>query len=263
MRLDIFLNQTFIKYTFDQLKRSEGGMGCNSRETLTEEQLSAAIDGQASDNVLEHLASCPICSARLALARTAETTMRTRLYRFDCPSSQELTDYHMGLVNSTTDRQITRHLALCVTCQAEIETLRSFMHTDHPYAHLVAPTQAAPSLSSALHDLIASILPPTPQLALRGNSLRNLTARAGSTTLMLVPERDKSGQLTLAGQILDDDIDQWIGAQVEIYHNEHISHSSMIDELGGFALHAIPSETITLRVIPHKGRAIKVPALDL
>lgn len=238
-------------------------MACTSREALSEEQLSAAIDGQASDIVLEHLASCPICSARLASARAAESALHTRLYRFDCPSSQELTDYHMGLVNSTTDRQITRHLALCVTCQAEIETLRSFLHIDHPYAHLAAPTQAAPSLSSTLQDLIANILPPMPQLALRGKSLRNLTAKAGNTTLMLVPERDKSGQLTLAGQILDDDIDQWIGAQVELYLNEHISHSSMIDELGGFALHAVPDETITLRVIPHKGRAIKVPALEL
>ncbi len=238
-------------------------MRCNAEETLTEEQISAAIDGQASEKVLEHLSICLVCSARLALSRTAEAALHTRLYRFDCPSSQALSDYHMGLVNSATDRHITRHLALCITCQQEIEILRSFLLADHPHARIASSSQAVPSFSSMLHDVVANILPRNPQLALRGTSLSSLTAKAGNTTLMLIPERDQHGQLVLAGQILDENIDNWIGAQIEMYHHEQISHHTVIDELGGFALYAIPSDDIILRIIPRNGQAIRVHALEL
>lgn len=246
-----------------RLKHSEGGMRCSSGETLSEEQLSAAIDGHADEKVLAHLASCPQCATRLAMARTTETFLGSSLYRFDCPSSQELIDYHLGLVNSSTDKRITRHLALCVACREEIETLRGFLLADHPHAHIAAPVQCQSKLVSALNDIVASILPRNPQFVVRGTAHAAVSARAGNTTVLLVPEQDQQQQLTLAGQLLDDNLEQWIGAQVEIYQETQLVHSTVIDELGGFAIQSLTQSSTTVRIIPATGQAIVVPAIEL
>ena len=76
-------------------------MTCSLNSPLSEDTLSAVIDGLVDDETSAHLAQCPGCRARLEAARAVEHSLHTRLYRFDCPSSQELADYHLGFVAAT------------------------------------------------------------------------------------------------------------------------------------------------------------------
>ena len=56
-------------------------MLCSAPPPLTDDQLSAALDGEADQVVLDHLERCPSCTARLEQARRAERALAGRLYR--------------------------------------------------------------------------------------------------------------------------------------------------------------------------------------
>src|SRR5262245_19268329 len=107
-------------------------MQCSSPPPLTDNQITAALDGEADPAALAHLAQCPSCSARLADARRFERRAQRRLYRWDCPSSQLLGDYHLGLVTPGDERTVRRHLAQCARCAEELEELRRFLVDGEP-----------------------------------------------------------------------------------------------------------------------------------
>ena len=71
-------------------------MECSSPPPLTDDQLSAALEQNAAPDVIDHLASCASCAARLDAAQQAEQSLRSALYRWDCPAPQTLAEYHVG-----------------------------------------------------------------------------------------------------------------------------------------------------------------------
>src|SRR3712207_3339421 len=99
-------------------------MQCSSPPPLNDDQINAALDGDADPTVQAHLAECAGCAGRLAAARQFERQVRARLYRWDCPPPQQLADYHFGRVPPDDDRAIRRHLERCALCAAEVEDLR-------------------------------------------------------------------------------------------------------------------------------------------
>src|SRR5688500_10323385 len=107
-------------------------MECSSPPPLTEDQLSMALDDSAEPAVIEHLARCAGCSARLADARKAEQALQASLYRWDCPTPRQLADYHLARVGPDEDRAIARHLDHCARCHEEIEDLRLFLLAEQP-----------------------------------------------------------------------------------------------------------------------------------
>ncbi|HEU5089153.1 MAG TPA: hypothetical protein VFT99_16970, partial [Roseiflexaceae bacterium] len=177
-------------------------MTCSLNSPLSEDTLSAVIDGLVDDETSAHLAQCPGCRARLEAARAIEHSLHTRLYRLDCPSSQELADYHLGFVAVTDpirDRAIIRHLETCSSCAAEIETLRAFL-ADAPAA-VSAPQPAPQPQRSSIGEVFARLLPRAPQMALRGAVSATISAEIDDLTLIFEPQAGPHG-LTLHGQVL-------------------------------------------------------------
>ena len=93
-------------------------MQCRFPPPLTEDQISAAIDGEVEPGVLQHLSQCTSCMSRLEQARRFEQALRARLYRWDCPPVQQLGDYHLGLLSQAGADAIARHLGQCERCRA-------------------------------------------------------------------------------------------------------------------------------------------------
>ena len=92
----------------DKLSQDRCRMECSSPPPLTDDQLSAALDQTAVPDVIDHLASCASCAERLAAAQQAEQSLRSALYRWDCPAPQTLADYHLGRPSAEEQRHSRR-----------------------------------------------------------------------------------------------------------------------------------------------------------
>jgi hypothetical protein len=234
-------------------------MQCSAPPPLTDDQISTVIDGAADPAVAAHVAQCASCAQRLMKARQMEHSLRKRLYRWDCPSPQQLADYQLRRADADQMRAIEMHLAGCVRCTEELADLQQFLAADVP---LEAP-QPAPMPLSPWGALFARPQPQRPAVALRGAGPGPLMAAVGDTTIFLDVQPADGGQIALQGQLVDADQDRWVGALVEIRQSGALVATAEVDDLGGFACAALPEGTSELRLTPKSGRMIVLTDLDL
>ncbi len=236
-------------------------MNCSQPPPLTDDQLSAAIDGDAGLAVLAHLAACPACAARLEAVRRLEESLGSRLHRWDCPPPQQLADYHVGLVAQDAAQVIAGHLAQCVLCASEIAELRAFLATDAVAAPVdrSAPPQARPRLG----EVFARLLPRPPALALRGAAVRPIGAEAPGVAIMLETRSSGPTEVLLNGQVLAEDHERWVGALVELRQGGHLRATAEVDDLGTFACNSLRAAPTELRLTPRTGAVVVVPEVDL
>jgi hypothetical protein len=182
--------------------------------------------------------------------------MQQQLGRWDCPSSQQLAHYHWGDVDHATARTIARHLESCVRCSEEIETLRVFLATDtassvsHPSP---APSRLAPS---RLRDLIGTVVPRMPALAVRGDHGAPIMAEAGDVTLVLDVQSTNNGNVAVLGQVAAPDPDRWTGALVEVRQNNVVRAVAEADDIGSFRCASVPPGPSELRVTAPDGTSV-------
>jgi anti-sigma factor RsiW len=235
-------------------------MQCSAPPPLTDEQISTVIDGTAAPAVHAHVSQCASCAQRLAQARGMEQSLRTRLYRWDCPSPQQLADYQVRRANPSEARAIAAHLAGCVRCTEELAELQQFLAADVP---LEAPQPAPmPPKTSPWGALFARPQPQRPAVALRGAGPGPLMAAVGDTTIFL-DVQPAAGQIALQGQLVDADQDRWVGALVEIRQSGALVATAEVGDLGGFTCAALPVGATELRITPRHGRMIVLTDLDL
>src|SRR5687768_11962364 len=109
---------------------NEAKTECASPPPLSDDELIAALDGDAPTPVRAHLGRCRFCAARLEGMRMFEKTLLTAMYRVDCPTTEALTDYVMGMASKKAGLAIDDHLLRCKLCSEEVQTLRAFFVTD-------------------------------------------------------------------------------------------------------------------------------------
>lgn len=148
-------------------------MNCSIPPPLTEDQISAAVDGTASRAVRSHLRQCPGCAARVEEAKRREQAVASVLHRFDCPTALQLGELELGLVPPDEAESIHQHLALCARCTEDLAELRSLLAPEQqPEAHVATREVPQPRASwlprIRLDEILATLLPPAPALALRG-----------------------------------------------------------------------------------------------
>ncbi|MCU0494686.1 MAG: hypothetical protein MUD01_24130 [Chloroflexaceae bacterium] len=240
-------------------------MECSTPPALTDDDISAALDGSAEPATLAHLARCPACAARLAHTRQAEGQLSRQLARWDCPPAQRLGDYHVGLLQSDAERTIQRHLETCALCQAELEELRLFIAEREPIQRVVPVARpAAPPRRPRLRDLIAQIMPRGPAMALRGADDTTIEARADGLTIFLDVQPAPNKQLLVNGTLIaDDDQERWEGALVELRQSNHLVASASLDELGSFQAGPLPPGSTDMRLVPEHGPAVRVDGVEL
>jgi anti-sigma factor RsiW len=239
-------------------------MWCSAPPPLTDDQLSAVIDGVSDRSVQEHLDQCSGCAARLAHARQVEQMLTTQLRRWDCPTPQQLGNYHLGMAEQAEDRRIVRHLESCAACMAEVEELRRFL-SDEVEAPQAAPRAVpAPRPSRPrLGELVARLLPQAPAMALRGAASGPIVAEVDGITLILDVQSSSEGKVDVVGQIASDDQDAWTGALVEVRAEGTLVALAEVDDLGGFTCISLPASPVDLRATTPGGKTVVLPSVDL
>jgi anti-sigma factor RsiW len=237
-------------------------MECSSPPPLTDDQLSAALDHEATPDVTNHLAICASCAARLQAAQHTEQSLRSVLNRWDCPPPQALAEYHLGQPSAEEQRAIMRHIETCARCSAEIAELVLFMRDEQSVA---APVEPQPARRPATRGWsLARLLPRAPALALRGGASAPLMFEAdGGVTIFLELDSGPGGQAELRGQLVAENQDDWTGALAELRQAGVLRATAAIDDLGTFRLAALPALPTELRITRADGRALLLPEFDL
>jgi len=243
-------------------------MECRLPPPITDDQISAAIDGDVDAAVQQHVAQCASCATRLAQAQAIEGTLKLTLNRCDCPGSQRLGDYHFGLVTSRTEeRTIALHLDECALCRAEIEDLRVFLVSDEvskPQAAQSAPVPVPPpAWTKQLGQIFARIVPRTPALALRGAGNGPIMAEADGTTIVLDVQPVAKGQVAILGQVVAADQDQWTGALVVLRQGGTVQATATADDLGSFSCGPLAAGPVELTISPTVGQILVLPQIDV
>ncbi len=262
-------------------------MECSEPGAIRDEELLAYLAGEkVRPFVKQHLAHCQCCTAQLAAYERIERTLTSKLYRFDCPPSQVLGEYHLGLLNKEFTAAVSNHLSMCALCAAEVATLTEFLANDQMLARPAVArdmsvqtsspnnnhrsTQGAKSVLGRLQNtantgarrILATLLPPQPRLAFQRDSTqaalwpRRYTAEDVSIAIQV--ERDASqrdslqliGFVTRQGQSLDmlQGTQVLLIAQAADMSLAGAQYTQQIDELGNFVFSSIAPATYLLEL---------------
>jgi anti-sigma factor RsiW len=245
-------------------QRAEAG-ACSRPPALDDIALIAAVDGEASANVNEHLRACPYCAQRAQAFAELQGLLRKRLYRVLCPSSEELAAFQQGWLEQGRHTFIRDHLRTCPHCSAELGLL----------AEAAAVQPESPSgLGGRLRRVVAELLAPRPPAplaaaygALRGpGSSAQYAYRAENIELMLDVERaaGRPDRLVLLGLLLLDEPAPTglSNATASLLSGEQVITSAPLDPLGNFVLDNLVPGDYSLSVrLPD--REVVVEALSL
>jgi hypothetical protein len=238
-------------------------MECSYPPPLTDDEITDLLDGIAKPAVQEHLAHCAYCATRLAQARQVEQRLMTTLWRWDCPTPQQLGEYHFGFLNSEVLRVVEHHLAMCTLCQSEVKAMGQFLEAE--------ASSDAPTRSRATHprrfypdEIIARLLPSSPSFAFatRGEQNGPLVAEADGTTVFLEIQEINSGRV-LTGQLVASDPILWTGALVELWRANAIQATAFLDDFNGFRCSFSGGGSIELHITSPSGRTIRVPEIQV
>jgi hypothetical protein len=165
-------------------------MECTKPGAIRDEELLAYLAGEnVRPFVVQHLAECQHCSSQMAAYQRIELTLTSKLYRWDCPPSQVLGEYQLGLLSKELTAAVKNHLDMCVLCAAEVATLTEFLAND-PVLTERTPVSGVSVQASSPHNnhrssqgtkgvldrlgdrsrvgvrrIVATLLPPQPRFA--------------------------------------------------------------------------------------------------
>src|SRR5882724_6201163 len=106
-------------------------MECSEPGAIRDEELAAYIaGGKVRPEVAQHLSHCQTCSSQVATYQRIDLQLTNKLLRWDCPSSQVLGEYQLGLLATTQINEVRSHLLYCLRCTAEVATLTEFLTND-------------------------------------------------------------------------------------------------------------------------------------
>lgn len=256
-------------------------MECSEPGLVRDEELLAYLAGErVRPTVEQHLARCPRCSAQLADFRRLELSLSSKLYRWDCPPSQVLGEYQLGLLDSEAALAVRSHLRSCVGCAAELSTLGGFLAGDPLLVAQAAPTRSLaqkpgqnnhraplPEIGAALDRLldhagasarriIATLLPPQPRLAYQRNTAsfalwpRRYAAEDFRISLQVERETGRTDSLRLIGFVTRKDtaLEVLQGMPVLLSSQNETISTQHVDELGNFVFSSLVPATYTLEL---------------
>lgn len=213
---------------------------CISPEEIEGWELEAYLHGDAPARVIQHVARCSACRARVNDQQGFHRRLQRALARADCPAADTLLQRRWGQLPLGRARVIDAHLASCAACRAEYAAFSG--PEPGPVQQMLA---AAGQRLSVLTAIFQPALAPAP--VLRGAE--------SPPAIYRVPERDWEIMLTyatgsrghvLTGQLLGAGPEELTGAEAGILADDRLLLTTALDSTGWFALQPLPAGRYTL-----------------
>ncbi len=236
---------------------------CIAPHEIADWELEAYVDGEAPTHVRQHIEKCAYCTAQVQARRRWQQALTRRLYRFDCPTAEELLDFCWHDLPPRAAQRIAAHLTRCSLCRQEVAQLRAVQ--DSAEAPPAVAQEAAPPLREQLEIIIARFIPPAPTLApaLRGLPRGALYETAAGDISITLLGPDDQGTYMLDGQILAPALETWSGAVVRLVDSGGVEQQEVaVDETGRFTFTQVPAGAWHLR-LRRAQQEIRVPLIEV
>ena len=239
-------------------------MRCSIPPELTDDEISAAVDDEADGTILAHLEQCESCRTRFEAAQKIETLLHRKLFRFECPSSQQLGEYELDLLETSERDSIAAHTEGCPRCQAELKTLQQFMALDP----IPVPEQPDIPQSRPRKPLRPSVWYAVPaqgmtQYALRGDeAFGPLMFEVNGVTIFLLGE-EVEGVLWLVGRLVTLDLLMWKDALVELSQDDKVITVASVDESISFRCRLQNQSPCDLTITSKTGTALVIEDIQV
>jgi anti-sigma factor RsiW len=210
---------------------------CISPAEIEAWELEAYLYGDAPVKVVEHIARCPGCSARVNELRDLHRRLQRALARADCPTTETLRQRRWNQLPQAQARSVDAHLAFCAACQAE-------------YASLVGPEPGAAQQALAMvQQLLTAVFQPplAPVPVLRGAETPPAVYRVPEKDweIVLTPATGARGYV-LTGQLLGIEPEELAAAQAGILADDRLVLKTDVDPTGWFVLQPLSAGQYTL-----------------
>jgi anti-sigma factor RsiW len=260
-------------------------MECSKPGAIRDEELLAYLAGEkVRPFVVQHLAECQRCAAQLAAYQRIELTLTSKLYRWDCPPSQVLGEYHLGLLSKELTAAVKNHLGLCPLCAAEVATLTEFLENDPVLVERVVVPEVSVQASSpkdnhrsvpglqgakdalerlreqsraGIRRIAATLqLPQPPRLAYQRDGVqatlwpRRYTAEDVNISIQVEQGTNRRDAVQLIGFVTRQGqaLEVLQGIPVQLSSSAHTVYTQSIDELGNFIFSSLVPATYTLEL---------------
>ncbi len=220
--------------------------------SLSDADLLAYIDGQASAEIAGQVEGSPENLARARKLKQMQASLLAHLYRADCPDSLLLGEFFHGLLHPGEAARIRRHLDLCPHCLEEYAQLQVFF-TPQPDVIERARTWIARLLSG---DPFGQ---PALALGLRGETPRVYAAGNVQIVLNFQVDARLPGRKSLAGLVLGQPAAGW---EVHLLKSSERVAMVTVDDMGNFIFPDLPSGEYGLHLNTHEDH-ILIPFLNL
>ncbi len=200
---------------------------------LTDAQLLAYLSGEATPEVIEIIEKDGSYQDRLDQLDALSKGIVASVFRAECPSSQEIGDYYLGLITLEQKSLISTHLKNCPLCSDELNQLKTYLGSKTGFLDKTKIIIAR--LIEGLDQLSAqNNLELAPVWDVRGREKSALVFQADEYQIVLMPylERKHPSLYTLTGLLAGQE--NLIG-DVDLMIEDCYQASSRIDELGNFS----------------------------
>lgn len=236
-------------------------VACSSPPEVTDEQISFYLDGDKDAAFIDHISRCPYCRNRLEAARQFDIRIKAALNRYDCPTPLELTNYHMGLLNSHRSREIERHLTICIACGAELEALEAFMNNDD---RMEQQAVQRPVIQTSMHPYQVATVVRVEAGAMRGrrgNRIKKVRVTVDEGLSISLEFRQSAPDYLLIGELIaeEDTLAQWEGATVFAHQGSNLLAAASVDDLGYFKCQIEEIDQIRIHIVAENGQSVLIP----
>ncbi|MBN2440228.1 MAG: hypothetical protein JXJ04_02755 [Spirochaetales bacterium] len=172
-----------------------------------------------------------------------EKRLTSQLYRFDCPTSSDLGDFHFNLLPDNLKEEIESHLKTCPWCREELEDLKEFVEGD------ITNTKSNLQTSEVLKKIIpfprndVQYIAPELKTAVRGtggtkekNRKLKIKYKENEYIDMYYSIIQKDDGFTFKGQFIPDESheEMMINSLLEIWQSNKLITTQQIDTLCSF-----------------------------
>lgn len=199
-----------------------------------------------------------------------ESNLQSKLFRAGCPPTEQLGEFHLGLLDPQSEKVIRYHLALCHLCQADINALGMFLEEvadtiDYRDLHTPKPATLRKWIAELGRKMQGSEAARNPAPAFRGTEETSKPKPqhyyVGDTQIMLDIQSDltKANLFQLIGTVMSD-MDQFETAQ--LLKDETVVQDVSVDDLGNFEFNLLESDRYAI-VIKGLENQITIPTVSI
>lgn len=202
---------------------------------ITDTELLTYIEGEATDELVKRIEQSKTLLQRVRRLEQETKWLTANLFRQACPNTDDLGDFHLGLLPEAQVRSIEQHLAHCPYCSRELVQYQDFLG-DPPEQPSLAK-RVVLSLARLLDETLLPQQMLSPAYSLRGeDSVTLYQANGLQISLDVQEDVEKPGHKSIVGVITGADAQAFT---VDLWQDGEYLDTALIDETGGFTLSAL------------------------